>query len=399
MSDIRGDIYNDIVTECRDILRESGGEINTYISQLIDDFIIRHEREIFEIRDKDVYKEFLCNSKQLINDRIITDREIEELSFVELFQRSKRWLDFYKRFKSKKMRIVVFGKTQVGKTATIKNIFNLKNLKLGGNVESDTFEIKEYTTVINDIELILVDTPGYFDSKRRDTENFANLKKYFSKNEVHLILWFTKINDIIDSNEQDISLMLKNEFGETFWKHTIVILTHANDPPPQEYFLQLDKGSGTDTDDENCDLTQCIQCDDDDVFDLGDYEIVNTSSYKLKLAWKKYVERKAEMWHKHFRKMGSSYMPEIVLIENNRYHPNNRVSIDGDRLLIDDRPMWESLMLSIIESVADEIKPFAFMVLAGNINNQAFEKKRKVLTKAAVRATKNVKKDKCCVVM
>ena len=139
------------------------------------------------------------------------------------------------------MRIVVFEKTQVGKTATIKNIFNLKNIKLGGNLESDTFEIKEYRAVINDIELILVDTPGYFDTKRRDAVNFVKLKQYFSKNDVHLILWFSKINDVIDSNEQDISMMLKKEFGDTFWKHTLVILTHANSSPPQEYFLELKK--------------------------------------------------------------------------------------------------------------------------------------------------------------
>ena len=383
--DIRGEIFSDIMRECKKISNKITPAIHSYITELIDEFILKYETEIFEIRESDAYEEFLFNTKQLINDRIITEEEIEELSFVELFEKSQRWISFYSKFKKTELRIVIFGRTQVGKTAAIKNIFNLKNLELKGNTGSSTSEIKEYVTVTNGIKLIFCDTPGYYDSENNDGKNFSRLKNFFVKNDVHLILWFSKIGDIIDASDQAIIKLLNREFGTKFWKHTVVVLTHANNTPPQEYFSPLDTESMEQLKDEEKE-----EEDEDDIFD---FELVNVGRYRLKRAWCKYVQNKTDMWLKYFK-----LKLNVVLIENNKFHHNNRVSVDGDRLLIDDRPMWENLMLAIIDTVADEIKPFAFMALAGNINKTKISRntRQKILKKAVNKAAKS---GKCCTIM
>ena len=67
--------------------------------------------------------------------------------------------------------------------------------------------------------------------------------------------------------------------------------------------------------------------------------------------------------------------------------------------------MWESLMLAIINSVADEIKPFAFMALAGNIRTDQHTGKiksnnrQKILKKAVVKAKQSNVMSKCCKIM
>jgi len=266
--------------------------------------------------------------------------------FQQLYKASQKWFKLISKFNDGKCRIIVFGKTQVGKTATIKNLFGIKELKLKGGTRSDTDEIKEYVTQINGVELWLVDTPGFFDSDGRDQANFEKIKEYMSKNEIHLILWLAKLSDMPNIKERELIGSLTSTFTPTIWSNLVVVLTHANETPPQEYFEEYDDDNE----------------DDDEEYDPYGPLI----SQKLITVWTKYVGNKETMWNNIFSKYGGICGNiKVSLIENNANNPYKRLNKKRDKLLINGIPMWETLMIAIFETVSNIMKPYTFLLLAG----------------------------------
>jgi GTP-binding protein EngB required for normal cell division len=389
------------------------------IKDFIDNFILSDVNKILNIMEtKEIYNAFLLSTAPTVynlilksssfNDFIKSEKQkkqTETEEFVRLFNESKKWSDILNKFGDKSLKIIVFGKTQVGKTATVKNLFSIRDIRLKGGTKSDTRKIREYDITINNVTLTYIDTPGFLDSEGNDENNFELIKNYLIKNKVHIVLWFAKLADIVNSKEQEMIKYLTDSFTHHLWDHAMVVLTNANDDPPEEYITDIYQekvrhsyqqiGSNA-NDNERAEqlLDDGFGIEENDIeFDtLDDFYGKDNEEQKIKIneedkhqAWRTYVNRKKIMWQDAFVKHGSmKNRIQITLVENNRYHRNNRRSENGDRMLIDGTPIWETLMTNMMNLVSLDMTPFAFLVLIGNTKNIKLKKKKNVNNKVKI---------------
>ncbi len=256
------------------------------------------------------------------------------VEFKRKFMMSKR----YRRILggSNKLRLMSIGPTQVGKSSTAKKLFGIPNriMRIKKGIKSDTDKITEYPMELNDSELIYVDTPGFFDSRGKDRENLLKLINYLRKNKVHVILLFFKLGDMVDQKYIDLLHILTENLGNDIWDKTILVLTHANERAPEEYFYQEEED-----------------------LDFGGGELLDPTS-----AWINYTNEKKKMWQET---IGKPDLP-VVLIENNRYACN--VS-DGDFILQDGTPVWETFMRELFDLVSVKKAPVLFNLVIGEVTD------------------------------
>lgn len=174
----------------------------------------------------------------------------------------------------KKISIMALGQSQVGKTALVKKIFNLPNkiVKIKGGLDSDTDSVKTYTKVINGIELIYADSPGYFDSRGKDKndENGKKILDYIQNNEIDIIFWVAKVGNICSLDQQDLLRQLIVKFGYGILKKMIIVLTHANcDAPIAYYKAYLKEKKSTQNEKKSVDIDDNIN-DNNDTNDSND---------------------------------------------------------------------------------------------------------------------------------
>lgn len=268
-----------------------------------------------------------------------TDGDDKMLNFKEKIKLAKAYQSIVQNIKNK-INILALGPSQVGKTALVKRLFNLKNseVTLKGGLESDTTVLTTYKYNINGVTLNYTDSPGFFDSRgeQQNKENMEKIIDFINNNKIDLILWVSKLGTLVDINQIKLLESLSEKFGYNIWKKTIVVLTHANDVPPMEYFYNEDKEY-----DENIDKLD---------------------------AWKLYTIKNKEKWQNIFQKKcfknEESIIP-IVLAENNL---RKAKKINDIYTLLDGTPILESLMLEIFKIIHYDKSPIVFLILAGNIN-------------------------------
>lgn len=249
----------------------------------------------------------------------------------------KALLPKYKQ-RQKNIRLLAIGPTQVGKTLFLKRLFNLNDLtiKMRGGLMSDTAFFKIYESIINGISFSYTDIPGFFDTGGNDKnkENMDKLAMYIKDNEVDIILWTSKLQDIIDSNRQEHITNLTKRFGKQFWKRTLIVLTHANEVAPEEYYYNKDG-----------------------IYDnnIGDVE-----------AWTNYTNKKKLKYQEDIAKYaGIDFKPPVILTEN---HPRMINMINNVGTLLDGTPIIETVMIEIFKLLGDDKIPAMFLLLAGDVN-------------------------------
>lgn len=88
--------------------------------------------------------------------------------------------------------------------------------------------IKHVSCDINNVQSILVDTPGYKDTIGRDNQHFNNLAQYlYGCGGVDIFLLIMNgTNPRFDGNTQEMLKYYKQFFGGKFWEHLVIIMTH-----------------------------------------------------------------------------------------------------------------------------------------------------------------------------
>ena len=96
---------------------------------------------------------------------------------------------------------------------------------------------------IRNVLSILVDTPGYKDTKGRNDEHFNNLESYlYGCGGVDaFLLVMIGTNDRFDENTQEMLKYYKEYFGCKFWDHLVMILTYIEEVM-KEKFIRKNKG-------------------------------------------------------------------------------------------------------------------------------------------------------------
>ncbi|XP_038889832.1 translocase of chloroplast 90, chloroplastic isoform X1 [Benincasa hispida] len=134
-------------------------------------------------------------------------------------------------------RILVLGKTGVGKSATINSLFDQTKTATDA-FQPATDHIQEIMGTINGIKVSIIDTPGLSQSSsgnmKRNKKIMFSVKRYIRKSPPDIVLYFDRL-DLINKNHGDYLLMkLINEvFGSAIWFNTILVLTHCSSALPE----------------------------------------------------------------------------------------------------------------------------------------------------------------------
>ena len=141
-----------------------------------------------------------------------------------------RWLE-----NGRSIRVLVTGKTGVGKSTLVNGIVGAEVAKVGSTLDPETTEVKDFRAVIDGVTVIVFDSPGLQDGTGNEKQYLADLEKKCK--EVDLVLYCTAMNETrIRAEDAKAVRTLTQALGESFWKHAIFVLTFANcvELPPRK---------------------------------------------------------------------------------------------------------------------------------------------------------------------
>ncbi|KAK9121653.1 hypothetical protein Syun_019270 [Stephania yunnanensis] len=135
-------------------------------------------------------------------------------------------------------RVLVLGRTGVGKSATINSIFDQVKL-VTDPFQPATDEIEEVVGTVNGIRISFIDTPGLLPSSpanlRWNRKVLRSVKKFIRKNPPDIVLYFERL-DFINIGYSDFPLLklVTDIFGPAIWFNTILVMTHSSAALPED---------------------------------------------------------------------------------------------------------------------------------------------------------------------
>ena len=356
-SEIKSEIMNEITTEITsEITSEIASEIASEIVSEITNEITNETTDettdeptnkiIIESDDSEdeiKFKDPVANLNPLYAAK---DKICQKLKSGSLSERFTIMSNVAQMIKKNKLKILTLGNTQCGKSSTIKYVFNITDstLVIGNNTKSETAKITEYPYVQNGITLTVVDVPGFYDTDGRSDLFYNMIVNYIKKSNGHestkidVILWISKIDDVVAAYTQAIINKLTCDLGNHFWKKTMIVLTHSNSTAsiPDNYYNMFSTKLG-----------------------LEEYDTKVEQE-----AWKLHTQNKINIWKNAFKLYNADI--NVLLVENNR-RLNGLLKGDIGKLL-DGTPIIETIYAKTFELIELHSAPAMFTFLIGNTN-------------------------------
>ena len=133
------------------------------------------------------------------------------------------------------LKILVCGKTGVGKSTLINSLFacdvcKVNNPGLTGNFRRGTAKVTEWKATLNSVGINLIDSPGLQDGEGSDDEYLKAMhEKCKDVDHLDLVLYCVEMTAARFGEAEIKPLQLfTKEFGPDFWKRCVLVMTKAN---------------------------------------------------------------------------------------------------------------------------------------------------------------------------